>query len=208
MICSFSDCWKPQGILNKIEGRELLKRPAFSAGFNNGVIISKEIKVNKEIRARQVRVIGSSGEQLGILHIREALRVAEEKSLDLVEVSPAADPPVCRLMDFGKFKYEQAKKEKDSKIKRRVLEVKEVKLRPKIDENDFNVKKSTAERILRAGNKVKVTLMFRGREVVYTELGKKLMTRLAEELEQISSLERVPKLEGRNMIMILAPKTA
>ncbi len=185
-----------------------MKRPAFSAGFNNGVIISKEIKVNKEIRARQVRVIGSSGEQLGILHIREALRVAEEKSLDLVEVSPAADPPVCRLMDFGKFKYEQAKKEKDSKIKRRVLEVKEVKLRPKIDENDFNVKKSTAERILRAGNKVKVTLMFRGREVVYTELGKKLMTRLAEELEQISSLERVPKLEGRNMIMILAPKTA
>lgn len=111
-------------------------------------------------------------------------------------------------MDFGKFKYEQAKKEKDSKVKRRTLEVKEVKLRPKIDENDFNVKKSTAERILKGGNKVKVTLMFRGREVVYTELGKKLMTRLAEELEPMCSVERIPKLEGRNMIMILAPKNA
>lgn len=125
-----------------------------------------------------------------------------------MEVSPAAEPPVCRLMDFGKFKYEQAKKEKDSKVKRRTLEVKEVKLRPKIDENDFNVKKSTAERILKGGNKVKVTLMFRGREVVYTELGKKLMTRLAEELEPMCSVERIPKLEGRNMIMILAPKNA
>lgn len=140
--------------------------------------------------------------------MRDALKVAEEKALDLVEVSPAAEPPVCRLMDFGKFKYEQAKKEKDSKVKRRTLEVKEVKLRPKIDENDFNVKKSTAERILKGGNKVKVTLMFRGREVVYTELGKKLMTRLAEELEPMCSVERIPKLEGRNMIMILAPKNA
>ena len=173
-----------------------------------GGIISKEVKVNKEIRARQVRVIGDNGEQLGILHIKEALKIAEEKSLDLVEVSPAAEPPVCKLMDYGKFRYEQAKKEKDSKFKRRTLDVKEVKLRPKIDDNDFNVKKNTAERILKTGNKVKITLMFRGREVVYTELGKQLMMKLSEELEPISTVERAPKLEGRNMIMILAPKSA
>lgn len=173
-----------------------------------GGIISKEVKVNKEIRARQVRVIGENGEQLGILHIKEALKEAEERSLDLVEVSPAAEPPVCKLMDYGKFRYEQAKKEKDSKFKRRTLDVKEVKLRPKIDDNDFNVKKNTAERILKTGNKVKITLMFRGREVVYTELGKQLMMKLSEELEPISTVERAPKLEGRNMIMILAPKSA
>ena len=173
-----------------------------------GVIISKEVKVNKEIRARQVRVIGENGEQLGILHIKEALRAAEERSLDLVEVSPATEPPVCKLMDYGKFRYEQAKKEKDSKFKRRTLDVKEVKLRPKIDDNDFNVKKNTAERILKTGNKVKITLMFRGREVVYTELGKQLMMKLSEELEPICTVERAPKLEGRNMIMILAPKSA
>lgn len=152
-------------------------------------------------------MIGDAGEQLGILSLRDALRTAEEKSLDLVEVSPATDPPVCKLMDFGKFKYEQAKKEKDSKIKRKTLEIKEVKLRPKIDDNDFNVKRNTAERILKDGNKVKVTLMFRGREVVYTDLGKKLMTKLSEDLAAFCSVERVPKLEGRNMIMILAPKS-
>lgn len=135
------------------------------------------------------------------------MRIAEETNFDLVEVSPSTDPPVCKLMDYGKFKYEQAKKEKDAKIKRKTLDVKEVKLRPKIDENDFLVKKNTAERILKSGNKVKVTLMFRGREVVYTELGKKLMNRLAEELDSCSSVERVPKLEGRNMIMILTPKS-
>ena len=168
--------------------------------------ISKELRINKEIRARQVRLIGDDGEQLGILAIREAINLAEERGLDLVEVSPATDPPVCKLMDYGKFRYEQSKKEKDSKVKRKSLEVKEVKLRPKIDEHDFQVKKVTAERILKAGDKVKITLMFRGREVVYTKIGEKLMDRLHEELSSICALERSPKLEGRNMIMILAPK--
>ena len=153
-------------------------------------------------------VIGDEGDQLGILTVREAVAVAEERGLDLVEVSPAADPPVCKLMDYGKFRYEQAKKEKDSKVKRKSLEVKEVKLRPKIDEHDFQVKKVIAERILKGGDKVKITLMFRGREVVYTEIGKKLMERLYGELESVCALERSPKLEGRNMIMILAPKSA
>ncbi len=190
--------------------KRILSNPLFIIFIDifGGGIISKEVKVNKEIRARQVRVIGENGEQLGILHIKEALRAAEERSLDLVEVSPAAEPPVCKLMDYGKFRYEQAKKEKDSKFKRRTLDVKEVKLRPKIDDNDFNVKKNTAERILKTGNKVKITLMFRGREVVYTELGKQLMMKLSEELEPICTVERAPKLEGRNMIMILAPKSA
>jgi translation initiation factor IF-3 len=189
--------------------KRILSNPLFIfIDIFGGGIISKEVKVNKEIRARQVRVIGENGEQLGILHIKEALRAAEEHSLDLVEVSPSAEPPVCKLMDYGKFRYEQAKKEKDSKFKRRILDVKEVKLRPKIDDNDFNVKKNTAERILKTGNKVKITLMFRGREVVYTELGKQLMMKLSEELEPISTVERAPKLEGRNMIMILAPKSA
>ena len=190
--------------------KRILSNPLFIIFIDifGGGIISKEVKVNKEIRARQVRVIGENGEQLGILHIKEALRAAEDHSLDLVEVSPAAEPPVCKLMDYGKFRYEQAKKEKDSKFKRRTLDVKEVKLRPKIDDNDFNVKKNTAERILKTGNKVKITLMFRGREVVYTELGKQLMMKLSEELEPICTVERAPKLEGRNMIMILAPKSA
>ncbi|MDQ7825615.1 MAG: translation initiation factor IF-3 [Candidatus Eremiobacteraeota bacterium] len=168
--------------------------------------MSKDLRINKEIRAKQVRVISDAGEQLGILGTKEALAIAEEKDLDLVEVSPNTDPPVCKLMDYGKFKYEQAKKERDSKVKRKTLEVKEVKLRPKIDEHDFQVKSKIAERILKGGDKVKVTLMFRGREVVYTKLGEKLMERLFEEVAPLCLVEKKPKLEGRNMIMILAPK--
>ena len=178
----------------------------YSVTFFRRCHISKDLRINKEIRARQVRVIADDGEQLGILTAREAVSLAEERGLDLVEVSPATDPPVCKLMDYGKFKYEQSKKEKDSKVKRKSLEVKEVKLRPKIDEHDFQVKKVTAERILKAGDKVKITLMFRGREVVYTKIGEKLMEKLYEELSPICAMERNPKLEGRNMIMILAPK--
>lgn len=169
--------------------------------------ISKELRVNKEIRAKQVRMIGSEGEQVGIIAIKDALAMAEEKELDLVEVSPNADPPVCKLMDYGKFKYEQHKKERDSKAKRKTLEVKEVKLRPKIDDHDFQTKSKTAQRILEEGDKVKVTLMFRGREVVYTKLGEQLLEKLFEEVSSIALIERKPKLEGKNMIMILTPKS-
>jgi translation initiation factor IF-3 len=168
--------------------------------------ISKDLRVNKEIRAKQVRLIGVEGEQLGIIGIKEALALAEEKELDLVEVSPNVDPPVCKLIDYGKFKYEQAKKERDSKAKRKFLEVKEVKLRPKIDEHDFQTKSNTAARILKGGDKVKVTLMFRGREIVYTKLAEKLLDRLYEDVAEISMIEKKPKLEGKNMVMILAPK--
>jgi translation initiation factor IF-3 len=168
--------------------------------------ISKDLRVNKEIRAKQVRLIGVEGEQLGILGFKEALALAEEKELDLVEVSPNVDPPVCKLIDYGKFKYEQAKKERDSKAKRKFLEVKEVKLRPKIDEHDFQTKSKTAARIIKGGDKVKVTLMFRGREIVYTKLAEKLLERLYEDVAEISIIEKKPKLEGKNMVMILAPK--
>ncbi len=148
----------------------------------------------------------ADGGQLGVLPLREALRLAEEKQLDLVEVAPQAKPPVCRIMDYGKFRYEQSKKEKEAKKKQRVITVKEVKLRPNIDDNDFNVKAKNAIRFLKDGDKVKATIMFRGRQIVHPELGKKLLVRLAGEVADLANVERMPKLEGKNMIMILSPK--
>lgn len=148
----------------------------------------------------------ADGGQLGVLPLREALRLAEEKQLDLVEVAPQAKPPVCRIMDYGKFRYEQSKKEKEAKKKQRVITVKEVKLRPNIDDHDFNVKAKNAIRFLKDGDKVKATIMFRGRQIVHPELGRKLLVRLAGEVADLANVERTPKLEGKNMIMILSPK--
>ncbi|MEW6423475.1 MAG: translation initiation factor IF-3 [Bacillota bacterium] len=164
------------------------------------------MRVNEEIRAKEVRVIDVNGNQLGIMPIAAALRLAEEKELDLVEVAPQAKPPVCRLMDYGKFKYEQSKREKEAKKKQRVINVKEVKMRLNIEDHDFLVKAKSAERFLRDGDKVKATIMFRGREIVHTQLGQVLLSRLAEHVKDISTVERQPKLEGKNMIMILAPR--
>lgn len=141
-----------------------------------------------------------------MLPLREALRLAEEKQLDLVEVAPQAKPPVCRIMDYGKFRYEQSKKEKEAKKKQRVITVKEVKLRPNIDDHDFDVKAKNAIRFLKDGDKVKATIMFRGRQIVHPELGRKLLIRLAGEVVDLANVERTPKLEGKNMIMILSPK--
>lgn len=143
---------------------------------------------------------------MGIMPIAAALRLAVEKELDLVEVAPQAKPPVCRLMDYGKFKYEQSKREKEAKKKQRVINVKEVKMRLNIEDHDFLVKAKSAERFLRDGDKVKATIMFRGREIVHTQLGQMLLSRLAEHVKDISTVERQPKLEGKNMIMILAPR--
>ncbi len=140
------------------------------------------------------------------MSVRDALRIAEERQLDLVEVAPQAKPPVCRIMDFGKFKYEQSKREKEAKKKQRIIQVKEVKLRPRIEEHDYQVKVKHAERFLKDGDKVKATIMFRGREIVHTELGQNLLNKLAEDLKDLCTVERQPKLEGKNMIMILAPK--
>ncbi|MBE3581449.1 MAG: translation initiation factor IF-3 [Thermoanaerobacteraceae bacterium] len=168
--------------------------------------MSKDWRVNGEIRAREVRLVGTDGQQLGIMPLREALRIAHEQGLDLVEVAPQARPPVCRIMDFGKYKYEQSKREREARKKQRIIDVKEVKLRPGIEEHDFQVKARNALRFLEDGDKVKVTIMFRGREISHPELGEKLCWRLADQVSELASVERPPKLEGRNMVMILAPK--
>jgi len=169
--------------------------------------ISKEtLRVNEEIRAREVRVVSANGDQLGIMPFRDALRMASEQLLDLVEVAPMAKPPVCRIMDFGKFKYEQQKRDKEAKKKQRVITIKEVKLRPNIEDHDFQVKLKNAQRFLEDGDKVKVTIMFRGRELAHPELGRQILVRMASELKDLATIEREPRLEGKNMILILAPK--
>lgn len=167
--------------------------------------ISKDLRINDEIRAREVRLVGEEGEQLGIVQLGEALQIAMDKSVDLVEIAPTAKPPVCKLMDYGKYKYEQAKKDKEARKKQRTTELKEVKLRPNIEDHDFETKARNAQRFLTDGDKVKVTIMFRGREITHPDLGKTLCLRLAEFCKAEASIEREPKLEGRNMIMILTP---
>ena len=164
------------------------------------------MRINEEIRAREVRVIGSDGEQLGIMSGREAQQLAYEKHLDLVEIAPTAKPPVCRIMDYGKYRYEQQKREKESRMKQKTFDIKEVKLRPGIEEHDFNVKFKNAVRFLEDGDKVKVTIMFRGRELSHPELGEVLLNKMAAQLKEMAVVERQPKLEGKNMIMIVAPK--
>lgn len=167
----------------------------------------KKFRTNKQIRAKEVRLIGVDGAQIGIVSIKEALDTAEHAELDLVEINPTSKPPICKLMDYGKFRYEQNKKERESRLKRKTIEVKEVKIRPKIDTHDYETKKKTAIRLLKDGNKVKLILTFRGRELVYRKHGIDLMKKMAEELSDISVLEREPKLEGKNLVMILTPKT-
>lgn len=169
--------------------------------------ISKDtMRINEEIRAREVRLTSATNEPLGIVQLRDALQMAVEQNLDLVEVAPTAKPPVCRIMDFGKFKYEQQKREKEVKKKQKVVTVKEVKLRPNIEDHDFEVKFKNAQRFLEDGDKVKVTIMFRGRELSHPELGRKVLDKMAVQIKDIANIERGAKLEGKNMIMILAPK--
>jgi translation initiation factor IF-3 len=168
--------------------------------------ISRGIRINDRIRVKEVRVVGPDGVQLGILPIQDALDRAQALSLDLVEVAPLAKPPVCRIMDYGKYRYEESKKAKEAKKKQVVIQLKEIKMRPKTDEHDFNFKARHVDRFLRAGHKAKVTIMFRGREVVHTQLGKRLLDRLAETVKDVALIEQSPRLEGRNMTMILAPR--
>lgn len=171
-----------------------------------GVTIAKqETRINRDIRARQVRVVDDEGELLGILTVPEALAAAAEHGLDLVEVSPNADPPVCRIMDYGKYKYQASKRAAEAKKKSAKVEVKEVKMRPKTEEHDFQVKLRNARRFLEAGNRVKVTVMFRGREVTHPEFGRKLMTKLAEQVADIAQVEMTPRMAGRFMTMVVAP---
>ncbi len=169
--------------------------------------ISSELRINEGIRAREIRVVDDQGQQLGIMTVREGIRIAGEKGLDLVEVAPNAQPSVCRIMDYGKHKYEQSKRDKQARRRQKVINNKEVRMSPKIDEHDFNVKIRSVERFLQAGDKVKVTIRFRGREIVHTSLAKEKLDELAQRVKELGVVERVPKLEGRNMIMILVPRT-
>jgi translation initiation factor IF-3 len=161
--------------------------------------------VNDRIRAPQVRLVGSDGAQIGIVSVQEALRRAQELDLDLVEVAPLANPPVCRIMDYGKFKYERDIRQKEARKHQARVEVKEMKMRPKIDPHDYGTKKGHIERFLKTGARVKVTIMFRGREMAHTELGRKLLDRLTGDLQELATVESYPKLDGRNMVMLLAP---
>ncbi len=162
--------------------------------------------MNHQIRAREIRVIDEDGNQLGIMKPGQALGLAEERALDLVEISPTAQPPVCRIMDVGKFRYEQRKRAQEAKKRQKTTQVKEVKFRPKIDEHDFQFKKNHIVRFISEGNKVKATVMFRGREVTHADIGEQILRRVKDELEDTAEVERAPKLEGHTMTMILYPK--
>ncbi len=162
--------------------------------------------INERIRYPKVRVIDTDGEQLGILSPREGQRIAEEKELDLVLVSDKADPPVCRIMDYGKYKFEQEKKAREARKKQHTADVKEVKMRYKIEEHDYNVRVTQAQRFLKSGDKVKATVTFRGREIQHADLAEDLLKRMMADLQEVGEVQQAPKREGRNMMMMLAPK--
>jgi translation initiation factor IF-3 len=169
------------------------------------VFIVKDVRVNREIRAKEVRVIDPEGKQLGILPLAEALRAAANFDLDLVEVSAKSEPPVCRIMDYGKFRYQQSKKAHEAKKKQAIVHIKEVKMRPKTEEHDFQFKLRHIERFLREGDKTKVTIVFRGREMAHPDLGRNILTRVTEGTREWGRVEQAPKLEGRNFTMVLTP---
>ena len=164
-----------------------------------------EHQINEEIRDNEVRLIDAGGEQLGIMSAQKALEVAIERGMDLVKIAPQAQPPVCRIMDYGKFRFEQAKREKEARKNQRVMEIKEIRLSPGIDVNDLNVKVGHARRFLKGGDKVKVSVRFRGREVTHSSIGLELLKRFAEQCSEFGTIEKQPKLEGRHMHMFLAP---
>lgn len=170
------------------------------------VISSKEILINEAIKASEVRVIDTDGSQLGVMSLKEALAIAVKKELDLVNIAPNAVPPVCKVMDFGKYRFEQAKREKEARKNQKVVEVKEIRLGLSIDTHDFETKANHAIRFLKDGDKVKVSIRFRGREFGHPEIGKEIMDRFAQYCSEVASVEKPAKMEGRNMLMFLAPK--
>ena len=169
--------------------------------------IIKQLRINQMIRAQEVRLVGEKGEQLGIMPLSQAQETARKHDLDLVEVAPAAAPPVCRLLDYGKYKYQQAKKEQEMRKGQKVSQLREIRLRPKIGIHDFEAKSRTARKLLADGDKVKVTVLFRGREITHPELGHKLLQRMTETLNESASMERQPIIEGKRMNIILTPVT-
>ena len=172
-------------------------------GVNRRII--KKLRVNERIIAREVRLVGEKGEQLGVMPLVQARDLARRQDLDLVEVAATAVPPVCRLLDYGKYKYEQAKKEREARKSQRVVLLREVRMRPRIDNHDFEAKTRTAKKLLGEGDKVKVTVMFRGREIVHPQLGLRLLQRMAASLEEVASVDKQPSLDGKRMIMIFSP---
>ena len=168
--------------------------------------IKQELPINRQIKAREVQLIGENGEKLGVISFNEALEKAEEKNLDLVLVAPNATPVVCKIMNYGKYKFEQAKKEKEAKKKQKVLEIKEIRITPNIEEHDFGFKSKNARKFLEDGNKVKITVRFKGREVNNVKLGENVLEKFIQELEDVSVVEKKPKLEGRNMFIMLSKK--
>lgn len=170
--------------------------------------ISKDFSINEEIREKEVRVISNDGEAIGIISSAEARRIAEEKDLDLVMISPNAKPPVCKIMDYGKFIYEQSKKEKEAKKKQKVINIKEIRVSLTIEEHDIDIKAKNARKFLLDGDKVKITVRFRGREMELSHIGERILDKFATKLEDVCLIEKKPKKEGRNMTMVLGPKKA
>lgn len=162
--------------------------------------------MNDEITAHQVRLLSATGEQLGIVSISAALQAADDAELDLVEIAPLAEPPVCKIMDYGKFKYQEQKKAHEARLKQKQVQIKEIKLRPGTDENDYQIKLRSLRRFLDDGDKVKVTLRFRGREMAHQEIGMRQLERIRADLEEVATVEQMPKMEGRQMVMMIVPK--
>ena len=183
-------------------------RSRFLFWIGGASAISKVVhQLNDEIRDKEIRLISDTGEQLGIVSSEEALRIAEERGLDLVKISPQAVPPVCKLMNYGKFRFEQSKREKEARKNQHVVEIKEIRMSPGIDVGDFNTKLKNAQKFLADGNRVKVSVRFRGREMAHTEIGRDLLVKFAESCTEVAAMDKSPKLEGRNMSMFLSPKT-
>lgn len=177
------------------------------AGLKDQIIATERShRINDEITAPEVRLIGADNEAVGVVKVLEALKLAEEAEVDLVEIAPQAEPPVCKLMDYGKFKYQEQKKAHDARQKQKVIQVKEVKFRPGTDENDYQVKLRNLVRFLEEGDKIKITLRFRGREMAHQEFGIRMLERLKIDLEPSATVEQLPKLEGRQMVMVMGPK--
>ena len=170
------------------------------------VSIISELMINEQIRDREIRLIGESGEQLGIMSARDAMKLAREANLDLVKIAPTAKPPVCKIIDYGKYRYEQARKEKEARKKQKTIEVKEVRLSPNIDTNDLNTKVNQARKFVSSGNKVKVAVRFRGRELAHTAVGKTILEDFAQKLSDIAVIDKPAKLEGKSMVMFLVEK--
>lgn len=168
--------------------------------------IKQELPINGQIRAKEVQLIGDNGEKLGVLSLRDAIAQAEEKKLDLVLVAPQGNPPVCKIMNYGKYKFEQAKKEKEAKKKQKVAEIKEIRITPNIEEHDFGFKAKNARKFIEDGNKLKITVRFKGREVNNSKLGEDVLNKFIENLSDIANVEKRPKLEGRNMFIMLSKK--